>query len=437
MTDKLIWNPKAESMLTKERELLQLDRLQGIVKYAYEKIPYYKKSFDAAKVKPSDIKTLKDLTKLPFTSKDDLRSAYPFGMFAVPHEEILEIHTSSGTTGRPVVVGYTASDIELWSEVMARALSMAGTTNKDWVQNAYGYGLFTGGLGVHYGARKIGANIVPISAGNTKRQLEIIKDFGTTVLTCTPSYTLFLAEVAEEEGIDLKKCKLRAGVFGAEMWTEKMREEIEKRLHLSALNIYGLTEIIGPGVAQECMEKSGLHLQEDHFFPEVISPETLTPMEEGKKGELVLTTLTREGTPMIRFRTKDITALRYGLCKCGRTTVKMDRITGRSDDMMKIRGVIVFPSQIEKALLEIPGIEPHYKIIITRPHQLDEIEVQVETSKNMFSDEVRHIEEIKNNIESHIERAIGLRLKVTLVEPKSIQRSEGKAKRVFDMRNLR
>jgi len=437
MTDKLIWNPKAESMLTKERELLQLDRLQGIVKYAYEKIPYYKKSFDAAKVKPSDIKTLKDLTKLPFTSKDDLRSAYPFGMFAVPHEEILEIHTSSGTTGRPVVVGYTASDIELWSEVMARALSMAGTTNKDWVQNAYGYGLFTGGLGVHYGARKIGANIVPISAGNTKRQLEIIKDFGTTVLTCTPSYTLFLAEVAEEEGIDLKKCKLRAGVFGAEMWTEKMREEIEKRLHLSALNIYGLTEIIGPGVAQECMEKSGLHLQEDHFFPEVISPETLTPMEEGKKGELVLTTLTREGTPMIRFRTKDITALRYGLCKCGRTTVKMDRITGRSDDMMKIRGVIVFPSQIEKALLEIPGIEPHYKIIITRPHQLDEIEVQVETSKNMFSDEVRHIEEIKNNIESHIERAIGLRLKVTLVEPKSIQRSEGKAKRVFDMRNMR
>ncbi|MEI6845845.1 MAG: phenylacetate--CoA ligase [Candidatus Firestonebacteria bacterium] len=433
----MIWNPKAESMLTKERELLQLDRLQGIVKYAYEKIPYYKKSFDAAKVKPSDIKTLKDLTKLPFTSKDDLRSAYPFGMFAVPHEEILEIHTSSGTTGRPVVVGYTASDIELWSEVMARALSMAGTTNKDWVQNAYGYGLFTGGLGVHYGARKIGANIVPISAGNTKRQLEIIKDFGTTVLTCTPSYTLFLAEVAEEEGIDLKKCKLRAGVFGAEMWTEKMREEIEKRLHLSALNIYGLTEIIGPGVAQECMEKSGLHLQEDHFFPEVISPETLTPMEEGKKGELVLTTLTREGTPMIRFRTKDITALRYGLCKCGRTTVKMDRITGRSDDMMKIRGVIVFPSQIEKALLEIPGIEPHYKIIITRPHQLDEIEVQVETSKNMFSDEVRHIEEIKNNIESHIERAIGLRLKVTLVEPKSIQRSEGKAKRVFDMRNLR
>ena len=437
MTDKLIWNPKAECMLPKERELLQLERLQYIVKYAYERVPYYKKSFDSAKVKPSDIKTLNDITKLPFTSKDDLRGAYPFGMFAVPHEEILEIHTSSGTTGRPVVVGYTASDIELWSEVMARALSMAGTTKSDWVQNAYGYGLFTGGLGIHYGARKIGANIVPISAGNTKRQLEIMKDFGTTILTCTPSYTLFLAEVAQEEGIDLKKCKLKAGVFGAEMWTEKMREEIEKRLHLSALNIYGLTEIIGPGVSQECMEKAGLHLQEDHFFPEIISPDTLLPVDEANKGELVLTTLTREGTPMIRFRTKDITALKHGTCKCGRTTVKMDRITGRSDDMIKIRGVIVFPSQIEKALLEIAGIEPHYKIIITRPHQLDELEVQVETSKKMFSDEVKHIEEVKNNIENHIERAIGIRIKVTLVEPKSIQRSEGKARRVFDMRNIK
>jgi len=437
MVDKLIWNPKAESMLSKERELLQLERLQHIVKYAYEKVPYYKKSFDAAKVRPSDIKSLKDITKLPFTSKDDLRSAYPFGMFAVPHEEILEIHTSSGTTGRPVVVGYTAGDIELWSEVMARALSMAGTTKADWVQNAYGYGLFTGGLGVHYGARKIGANIVPISAGNTKRQLEIMRDFGTTVLTCTPSYTLYLAEVAAEEGIDLKKCKLKAGVFGAEMWTETMRNEIEKRLHLTALNIYGLTEIIGPGVAQECMEKTGLHLQEDHFYPEIIAPDTLLPAAEGHKGELVLTTLTREGTPMIRFRTKDITGLKSGTCKCGRTTVKMDRITGRSDDMMKIRGVIVFPSQIEKALLEIPGVEPHYKIIITRPNQLDELEVQVETSKKMFSDEVKHVEEIKNNIENHIERAIGIRIKVTLVEPKSIQRSEGKAKRVYDMRNLK
>ncbi|OGF44261.1 MAG: phenylacetate--CoA ligase [Candidatus Firestonebacteria bacterium RIFOXYC2_FULL_39_67] len=433
----MIWNPKAECMLPKERELLQLERLQHIVKYAYERIPYYKRSFDAAKVKPSDIKTLKDITKLPFTSKDDLRGAYPFGMFAVPHEEILEIHTSSGTTGRPVVVGYTASDIELWSEVMARALSMAGTTKADWVQNAYGYGLFTGGLGVHYGARKIGANIVPISAGNTKRQLEIIRDFGTTILTCTPSYTLYLAEAAAEEGIDLKKSKLRSGVFGAEMWTEKMREEIEKRLNINALNIYGLTEIIGPGVGQECQEKSGLHLQEDHFFPEIIATDTLQPLAEEQKGEMVLTTLTREGTPMIRFRTKDITALKHGTCKCGRTTLKMDRITGRSDDMMKIRGVIVFPSQIEKALLEIPGIEPHYKIIITRPHQLDELEVQVETSKKMFSDEVRHVEEIKNNIENHIERAIGIRIKVTLVEPKSIQRSEGKARRVFDMRNIK
>ncbi|MEI7905388.1 MAG: phenylacetate--CoA ligase [Candidatus Firestonebacteria bacterium] len=433
----LIWNKKAECQLPREKEQLQLERLQNIVKYAYERVPYYKKAFEKAGVKPADIKTLKDIHKLPFTSKADLRDAYPYKMFAVPMEEIVEIHTSSGTTGRPVVMGYTLGDIELWSEVMARSLTMAGCVKSDIVQNAYGYGLFTGGLGVHYGARKIGANIVPISAGNTKRQLEIIRDFHTTIITCTPSYTLYLAEAAKEEGIDLKNLKLRAGVFGAEMWTEKMREEIEKRLHLSALNIYGLTEIIGPGVSQECEVKAGLHFQEDVFFPEIVSPETLEPLAEGQKGELVITTLTKEGTPMIRFRTKDITALRRGECKCGRTTLKMDRITGRSDDMLKIRGVIVFPSSIEKALLEIKGIEPHYKIIITRPHQLDELEVQVEASDTLFSDEIRHMEEAKKSIEDHVEKAIGLRAKITLVEPKSLPRSEGKAKRVFDMRELK
>ena len=432
----LIWNKKAECMLQHEREQLQLERLQHIVKYAYEKVPFYKKKFDKEKVKPSDIKMLSDIDKLPFTTKDDLREAYPFGTFAVPQDEIIEIHTSSGTTGKPVVMGYTMNDIDLWGEVMARALTMGGTTKSDIVQNAYGYGLFTGGLGVHYGARKIGANIVPISAGNTKRQLEIMHDFGTTVITCTPSYTLFLAESAKELGIDIKKLKLKTGVFGAEMWSETMRDEIEKRLHLSALNIYGLTEIIGPGVGMECEVKSGLHISEDHFYPEIISPETLKPLHDGKKGELVLTTLTKEGSPMIRFRTKDITALRSGECGCGRTTVKMDRITGRSDDMLKIRGVIVFPSQIEKALLEIKGIEPHYKIIITRPHQLDEIELQVEASDILFSDEIKHMEETRQNIEDHIEKSIGLRIKVTLVEPKAIPRSEGKAKRVFDNRNL-
>ena len=433
----LIWNKKAECLLPLEKEQLQLERLQNIVRYAYEKVPYYKKAFDKSGVKPSDIKALKDIEKLPFTSKAELRDAYPFGMFAAPMEEIVEIHTSSGTTGKPVVMGYTVADIELWSEVMARSLTMAGCTRADIVQNAYGYGLFTGGLGVHYGARKIGANVIPISAGNTKRQLEIMRDFGSTILTCTPSYTLFLAESAKEDKIDLKSLKLKAGVFGAEMWTEKMREEIEKRLHLSATNIYGLTEIIGPGVAQECGVKHGLHLQEDLFYPEIISPEDLSVFSEGEKGELVLTTLTREGTPMIRFRTKDITSLRRGECKCGRTTIKMDRITGRSDDMLKIRGVIVFPSSIEKALLEINGLEPHYKIIITRPHQLDEIEVQVEASESLFSDEIRHMEETKRTIENHIEKSVGLKLKVTLVEPKTLPRSEGKAKRVFDQRELK
>ncbi len=432
----MIWNEKAECMPLKEREQLQTDRLRAIVKTAYENVPYYRKKFDKHKVSPGDIKTLKDIKKLPLTTKADLREAYPFGMFAVSNKEIVEIHTSSGTTGKPVVAGYTRNDIELWSEVMARALTMAGAGKDDIVQNAYGYGLFTGGLGVHYGTHKIGATLVPISAGNTKRQLEIMSDFGTTILTCTPSYSLFLAEVADEEGIDRKKLKLKAGVFGAEMWTEKMREEIEKRLHLTALNIYGLTEIIGPGVANECLEKCGMHISEDHFYPEIISTETLEPVGEGEKGELVLTTLTREGMPMIRFRTKDITSLKHGECACGRTLVTMGRITGRSDDMLKIRGVIVFPSQIEKALLEVKGVEPQYQIILTRPHQLDEMEVRVETSKKLFSDEVRKIEEVKKNIENHIEKTIGLRVKVSLVEPKTLPRSEGKAKRIVDNRGM-
>ncbi|MFB3895096.1 MAG: phenylacetate--CoA ligase family protein [bacterium] len=432
----MIWNRDAECMLLKERQNLQLERLKNIVTLAYENVPYYRKRFTAAKVKPSDIQSLKDIEKLPFTSKTDLREVYPFGMFAVPMQDIVEIHTSSGTTGKPIVAGYTKNDIDLWGEVMARCLTMAGTTKDDIIQNGYGYGLFTGGLGVHYGAQKIGAVLIPISAGNTKRQLQIMHDFGTTVLTCTPSYTLYLAEAADEEGIDTAKLKLKSGCFGAEMWTEQMRKEIEKRFHISALNIYGLTEIIGPGVANECQEKTGLHIAEDHFYPEIISPETEGVLPEGKKGELVLTTLTREGMPMIRFRTKDITSLKTGVCRCGRTTVKMERITGRTDDMLKIRGAMVFPSQIEKALLEVKGVEPHYQIIVTRPHQMDELEIQVEASKKLFSDEIKHLEEVRNNIEDHIEDAIGVRVKVTLVEPKTLPRSEGKAKRVIDKRQL-
>jgi len=385
---------------------------------------------------PEDIETLDDIEKLPFTTKNDLRDAYPFGMFAVPDEDIVEVHTSSGTTGKPVVSGYTRRDLEIWSEVMARSLTMGMATKKDRIQNCYGYGLFTGGLGVHYGAQKIGATVIPISAGNTKRQIEIMQDFGTTIITCTPSYALYLAEVLEKEGVDIESLNLKSGIFGAEMWTEEMRNAIEERLGLTALNIYGLTEIIGPGVAQECTEKNGLHIFEDHFYPEIIDPKTEEKLPYGRKGELVLTTLTREGMPILRFRTKDITALRNDECGCGRTLVRMDRITGRSDDMLKIRGVIVFPSQIERALLKIRGLEPHYQIVVTRPEFLDELEVQVEASPELFSDEVKHVEEARRMIEKHIHSEIGLRVNVTLVEPGSLPRSEGKAIRVIDKRKF-
>ncbi len=432
----MIWNKEAECMSQVQKEKLQLERLQDVVKQAYNNVPYYKKRFDDAGIKPEDIKTLKDIEKLPFTSKSDLREAYPFGMFAVPDEDIVEVHTSSGTTGKPTVSGYTLKDLEIWGEVMARALAMADVGKKDFIQNAYGYGLFTGGMGVHYGAQKIGATVVPISAGNTMRQLELMQDFGTTILTCTPSYALYLAEVAEKDGIDKEDIKLKAGVFGAEMWTEEMRKELEKRLNIDALNIYGLTEIIGPGVAMECKDKDGLHISDDHFYPEIIDSNTLKILPEGEKGELVITTLTREGMPIIRFRTKDLTALRKGKCECSRTLIKMDRITGRTDDMLKIRGVIVFPSQIEKALLKIEGLEPHYQIIVTRPHHLDEIEVLVENSEKLFSDEVKHVEEAKKMIEDNIHSEIGLRVNVTLVEPQSIPRSEGKAIRVVDKREF-
>lgn len=431
----MIWNPEAECMSQEEKQELQLRRLQNTVKRAYENVPYYNKRLRDVGVFPEDIETLDDIEKLPFTTKNDLREAYPFGMFAVPDEEIVEVHTSSGTTGKPVVSGYTSRDLEIWSEVMARALTMGMATRKDRIQNCYGYGLFTGGLGVHYGAQKIGATVIPISAGNTKRQIEIMQDFGTTVITCTPSYALYLAEVLEKEGVDIGELNLKSGIFGAEMWTEEMRETIEARLGLTALNIYGLTEIIGPGVAMECTEKNGLHIAEDHFYPEIIDKngERLGP---GERGELVITTLTRVGMPVIRFRTKDITSIDYDPCNCGRTLARISRITGRVDDMLKVRGVSVFPSQIEKALLRIDGIEPHYQIIVTRPHLMDELEVRVETSPELFSDDIRKMVETRDRIEEFIENEIGLRVKVTLVEPGTIPRSEGKAVRVIDRRNL-
>ena len=432
----MIWNEKAECMSESDKEALQLERLQMAVKRAYESVPYYKKRFDELGVKPEDIKTLKDIEKLPFTTKDDLRDAYPFGMFAVPRKEIVEVHTSSGTTGKPTVSGYTRGDLEIWAEVMARGLCMFGVTEDDIIQNTHGYGLFTGGFGVHYGAQKMGATVIPISTGQTKRQIEIMQDFGTSVMIFTPSYGLYLAEEIEEEGIDTKNMGFKAIGFGAEMWTEEMRQEIQKRFNAPAYNIYGLTEVIGPGVGLECGERNGLHISEDHFYPEIIDSQTHDVLPDGERGELVLTTLTREGTPLIRFRTKDVTKLTKGKCGCGRTLVKMDRVTGRTDDMMKIRGVSVFPSQIEKALLRIDEVEPHYQIIVTRPHLMDEVEVQVEASESLFSDEIKELVAIREKIEDYIHSEIGLRVKVTLIEPKTLPRSEGKAVRVIDKREL-
>ncbi|MCL2114675.1 MAG: phenylacetate--CoA ligase [Methanobrevibacter sp.] len=432
----MVWNKKAECMEIEEKKELQLKLLKDTVKKAYDNVPFYKKRFDEAGITHEDIQSLEDIEKLPFTTKTDLRDAYPFGMFAVPDDDIVEIHTSSGTTGKPTVSGYTEKDIEIWSEVVARSITMALGTEGDKIQNCYGYGLFTGGLGIHYGSHKVGATVIPISAGNTKRQVEVMKDFQSTILTCTPSYALYLAEVLEKEGLNPEEISLKSGIFGAEMWTEEMREELERRLGIVALNIYGLTEIIGPGVAQECTAKAGLHISDDHFYPEVIDVKTHQALEEGKKGELVLTTLTREGMPIIRFRTKDITALRIGKCECGRTLVRMDRITGRSDDMLKIRGVMVFPSQIERALLKIDDLSPNYQIIVTRPKHLDELEVRVEASAELFSDEMKKMEEVEAKIANKIHKEIGLRVNVSLTEPETLPRSEGKAVRVLDLRKF-
>lgn len=432
----MIWNEKAECMTSEEKEKLQLERLQKIVKTAYENVPLYKKKFDEAEVKPEDIKTLKDIEKLPFTTKDDLREAYPFGLFAVPKDEIVEIHASSGTTGKPTVSGYTKKDLDIWAEITARGLAMAGA-KKDWViQNAYGYGLFTGGFGIHHGAYKFGAMTVPMSAGNTKKQLTNMQDFQSDILTCTPSYAMYLGESLHKAGISLDDINLKAGIFGAEMWTEEMRDKIEETLGIKALNIYGLTEVMGPGVAQECLEQDGIHISDDHFYPEIINPKTGEVLGDDEKGELVLTTLTREGTPVIRFRTKDLTSLMSGNCKCGRTTKRITRITGRSDDMMKIKGVMVFPSQIEKALLCVDGISPNYQIVVTRPDILDEIEVKVEATPELFSDEMKEMEKIEKNISAAIRSEIGIKVDVTICEPESLPRSEGKAVRVIDERNF-
>jgi len=432
----MIWNPYYEAMPRNALRALQLDRLRAITRRVYETVPFYRQAFDERGIRPRDINSLEDLAKLPFTTKTDLRDNYPFGLFTVPLEDVVRLHSSSGTTGKPIVVGYTRNDVDLWAELMARTLTSAGTTRGDVVQNAYGYGLFTGGLGVHYGAERIGASVIPISGGQTKRQVIIMKDFGSTILCCTPSYALLIAEVAGEMGVDTKDLKLKAGVFGAEPWSERMRQEIEKRLNISAIDIYGLSEIIGPGVSAECPEKNGLHIYEDHFLPEIIDPETGEVLPYGEKGELVFTTITKEALPLIRYRTRDISSLNPETCPCGRTMVRMERVSGRSDDMLIIRGVNVFPSQIEAVLMEMEGVEPHYQLVVDRKGALDELEVWVEVNEHLFCDEIKGLEALGRRIQEELENVLGITTAVKLVEPKTIQRSEGKAKRVIDKRQI-
>ena len=432
----MYWNEEMECMPRHQLEELMLRRLKETVFRVYAFVPSYREKMDAAGIKPYDIQTLDDLKYLPFTTKQDLRDNYPFGLFAVPMSEVVRIHSSSGTTGKPTVVGYTRKDLYTWSELMARALTCAGATRHSIIQNAYGYGLFTGGLGVHYGAELIGASVIPSSGGNTKRQIMLMQDFGTTVLTCTPSYALYMYEVMTEMGVSPKDLKLRAGIFGAEPWSENMRREIENKLGIDAYDIYGLSEVIGPGVAIECQYKKGLHIFEDHFIPEIIDPATGEVLPPGEEGELVLTTITKEAFPIIRYRTRDLTSLNYEACPCGRSHVRMKKVLGRSDDMIIVRGVNVFPSMVESVLLTIAGVEPHYLLVVDRVGNLDELEVWVEVSEQFFSDQVRKLEELGRTIQKELENALGILVKVRLVEPKSLERFEGKAKRVLDRRSL-
>ena len=433
----MIFNPEYECMDTEARKKLQLASLKNLVETVYSKVPFYREKIDAAKISMGDIHNITDIAKLPFTTKDDLRLNYPHGLRACTQDRIVEVHMSTGTTGKPVVNEYTMKDLEIWRQSMARTLSGAGCTRDDIVQNCYGYGLFTGGAGVHYGSLTVGAEILPMSSGNTERQLMILRDFGSTMLTSTPSYALYLAEQAAEAGIDLRTLPISKGCFGAEAWSENMRAEIEERYNMKAYDIYGLTEIIGPGVAFECEEQNGLHVNEDFFYPEIIDPETGKSLPAGEKGELVFTTLTREGTPLLRYRTRDITCIIEEPCICGRTTRRIHRLFGRTDDMLIIRGVNVFPSQIEQALIEIEGTEPQYLIIINRENHLDEVELQVEVKKELFSDETRGLETLRNRIEQIMKSKLQIGLKVKLVEPKTIVRPEaGKVKRVIDNRKI-
>jgi phenylacetate-CoA ligase len=435
----MIYNEEFETLPREALDALQLKRLQQVAQRVYHTVGFYRTAFDEAGVKPDDIKSLADLARLPFTTKQDLRDNYPFGLFAVPMSSVVRLHASSGTTGRSTVVGYTKRDIDAWSEMMARCFVAAGLTKNDIIHNAYGYGLFTGGLGAHYGAEKLGASVIPMSGGNTKRQIMILQDFGPTAICCTPSYALNLAEQGRAMNVDMRALKLRVGIFGAEPWSEKMREEIEKAMNITALNIYGLSEVMGPGVSMECMEgRDGMHIFEDHFIAEIINPDTGEVLPYGEKGELVFTTITKEAFPLIRYRTRDITTLNMTPCRCGRSLVRMERVTGRSDDMLIIRGVNVFPSQIEAVLLNIKGIEPHYQLIVDRIDQLDTLEVQVEVSEKLLAEsgEVKVLQNMERRIVKDMKDYLGISAKVKLVEPKSLQRYEGKASRVMDKRQI-
>ncbi len=429
----MIWNETKECMSREDLKNLQSARLRKLVDRVYHNVEFYRKKMQRAGIDPSDIKGIEDLHKLPFTTKDDLRDTYPFGLFAVPRSEIVRIHASSGTTGKATVVGYTKRDLDIWSECVARSIAMSGLGKHDVVQVAYGYGLFTGGLGAHYGAEHIGATVVPMSTGNTNKLITMMQDFDVTGIMCTPSYLLHIAEILEEDNL-LGSLKLKVAICGAEPWTDNMRRQIEKKLGIKAYDIYGLSEVMGPGVACDCDEHAGLHVFEDHFLPEIIDPKTLEPVEDGEVGELVFTTLTKEGIPLIRYRTKDLTSITYNPCTCGRTTARIAKFKGRSDDMLIIRGVNVFPSQIEAALLEMGDASPHYMMIVDRINNLDTLEIQVEVEERFFSDEIKELEKLTKRIASAIQHAIGLAVKVKLVEPKTLERSMGKAKHVIDKR---
>ena len=432
----MIWNETIACMAREEMRKLPSIRLKRVVAHVYHNTPFYRRKMQEMGITPDDIQSIEDISKLPFTVKQDLRDNYPFGLMAVPMSEIVRLHASSGTTGKPIVVGYTRKDLSIWSEVVARCLTAYGITKDDSVQVSYGYGLFTGGLGAHGGVENIGGTVIPMSSGNTQKQIQLMHDFGAKGLACTPSYALYLAETIHSSGIPLEEFQLRVGAFGAEPWTENMRKELEQKLNIKAYDIYGLTEICGPGVGGECQCQNGTHLWEDHFFPEIVDPVTLQPVEPGEQGELVFTTLTKEGMPMIRYRTRDLTHLIYEKCECGRTAVRMGRILGRSDDMMIIRGVNVFPSQVESVLLEMPEFEPHYLIVVDRVNNTDTFQIQVEVRPDYYSDEMNKMIALKKKIAARMQSVIGIQPDIKIVEPRSLERSQGKAKHVIDNRKL-